>query len=332
MLVLALAGAASLAGTAGETVEIEWNAPLGCPSRESVDDALRTGLRKPTTEAIRVRADVAANEAGFAADVVVETGWGASRRHIEAGDCTSIADTTVLIAVIAADPLAIAIGDAAPLLHSVPPPSPAPVPASAPTIAEDPVVKLGAPPFDLGPEPAPVRARRRVAPPRGLVRIEGAFGLGLVPQPSGAVGGAIGVLWRHAELGITALWWPPRLTARSDSGAVARIGLVGVGPYGCGFLGTRAWSVGMCGAVEAGVMTGQGIHVRDPKTRSRPWVGLSLGPRLRWSPRPRIGLVAGLEGVAVVYRSKFVVQNEGDLYRAGIAGFRLRLGLEVRWP
>lgn len=329
MLAVALVGAAVLAPR--ESVTIEWNAPSSCPSPESVDDALRSGLRKPTTDTIRVRADVEANAKGFVANVVVETGWGASRRHIEASECTAIAETTVLIAVIAADPLAIAIGDPAPVVWAVPPPRPAPVHAIAPA----PVEELRDPPsalqVDLNPEPLPPRARRRPRP-RGLVRMEGAFGLGLVPQPSGAVGGALGVLWRHVELGVGALWWPPRLTARSPSGATARIGLVGVGPYACGFLGTRAWSVGICGSVEAGVMTGQGLDVTDAKTRRRAWVGLALGPRLRWLPRPRIGLVAGLEGVAVPYRSRFVIQNEGDLYRSGIAGFRLRIGLEVRWP
>jgi hypothetical protein len=322
---LAVAVAAPLESAGAVT--IEWNAPPSCPSPAAVDDGLRGWLRAPIGDPIRVRADVELREQGYVADLVVDTPWGSSRRHIEASECSAIANTTVLIAAIAADPLAIAMREPLPSMRSAPPPPPRPI-ASAPEgmPASEPTQVVA--PIDPGP---PVRPRERRRP-LGLVRIEGAFGLGIVPQPSGGVGGALGVQWRHLEIGVASMWWPPRTTARIASGAAARVGLVAVGPYACGFLGSRAWSVGLCGSVEPGVMTGQGRDVAGPDRRSVAWVGLGLGPRVRWSPRRRVGLVAGIEGVAVVHRARFVIANEGEVYRAGIAGFRLRLGIEVRWP
>jgi hypothetical protein len=323
--VLAVAAAAPLESAGAVT--IEWNAPPSCPSAAAVDESLRAWLRAPVEGRIQVRADVVAGASGYVADLVVATEWGNSRRHIEAGECTAIADTTVLIAAIAADPLAIAMREPLRELHSPPPVRPIAEPIEPAPIVDEAVAL----PIDRAPSPLPARKRKRRAP-LGFVRIEGAFGLGIVPQPSGGVGGAIGVQWRHLEIGLASMWWPPRASTRTASGASAQVGLVVVAAYACGFLGSRAWSVGLCGSVEPGVMTGQGRDVPSSQSPSVAWVGLGLGPRLRWSPIRRVGLVAGLEGVAVVHRPLFVIENEGEVYRAGIAAFRVRLGIEVRWP
>jgi hypothetical protein len=306
-------------------VTIEWNAPSTCPSSAQVDEALRRWIRAEPSEPIRVRADVTALDDGYAADLVVETAWGSSHRHIEASACEGIADTTVLIAAIAADPLAVATQESMPSMSPPPAMSPPRIEDEAPFV-ETPVVADEPPPRAEAPR---TRTRRR---PRGIVRIEGAFGLGIVPRPSGGVGGALGVQWKHLELGVGAMWWPPRTTQSLDSGAAASIGLVAIAPYACGFLGRRAWSIGVCGSVEPGVMTGSGVDVGGATSQSVAWVGLGLGPRVRWSPIERIGIVAGIDGVAVVHRARFVVANEGDVYLSEIAGFRVRLGLEVRWP
>lgn len=321
-----IAAALALALESPGSVTIEWNAPPTCPSPATLDEGLHRWLQTEPSEPIRVRADVTATSTGYAADVAVETPWGSSRRHVEATDCSGLADTTVLIAAIAADPLAIATREP-PSLH-------APAPASPPPIVE---VPASAPPHVAAHEPprprhdVTTRARPR-ARPRGFVRIEGAFGLGIVPAPSGGVGGSIGAQWRHAEIGLGSMWWPPRATDASSSGASASVGLVVIAPYGCGFLGSRAWSIGFCGSVEPGVMTGTGRNVDRANTQRVAWVGLGFGPRLRWSPIERVGLVLGVEGVAIVHRARFVIENEGDVYASGIAAFRVRLGVEVRWP
>jgi hypothetical protein len=323
--------AATVAAPSADALSLEWNAPATCPSPARLDEGLRLALREPPREPIRVVAEVVAHGDGFVAEVLVETPWGSSRRHIEASECSAIADTTLLIAVIAADPLAIALGEPAPTVRPEPLPVDDPQQLPEPTVA--PIAPIFAPRVTVSPppRPAPAPAARSRSKPRGIVRLEGTFGLGLVPQPSGAFGGALGVQWRHAELGLTALWFPARTTRPVPSGAFARIGLVTVGPYGCGFLGSPVWSAGLCGSVEVGAMSGQGRDVDQPRTEVRPWFGLSAGPRLRWSPHPRVGLVLGLDGVAVAYRPLFVIANEGDVYRSGIAGFRARLGIEVRW-
>lgn len=333
MLALAIAcvvaDAAAVAAPGVHAPSIEWNAPATCPSPARIDEGLRLALREPSRAPIRVVAEVVAQGDGFVAEVIVDTPWGSSRRHVEASECTAIADTTLLIAVIAADPLALALGEPAPTVRPMPLPSPEPAELPAPGTATDLPVPTVPARATVAPLPPPPPPRSR---PRGLVRIEGTFGLGLVPRPSGALGGALGVQWRHAELGVTAMWFPARATLPAPSRAYARIGLVTVGPYGCGFLGSPVWSAGLCGSIELGAMNGRGRDVAEPRTEVRPWLGLSAGPRLRWSPHPRIGLVLGLDGVAVAYRPRFVIANEGDIYRSGIAGFRARLGLEVRWP
>lgn len=306
-------------------VTIEWNAPPTCPSPAAVDEGLRRWLRTEPSEPIRVRADVTARETDFVADVMVETPWGSSRRHIEASECNGIADTTVLIAAIAADPLAIATREP-PSLHAPEPSMPPPV-ADTPAPVEPGVIA------EAPPRPRhDVTTKRTRRLPRGFVRIEGAFGLGMVPRPSGGVGGAIGAQWPHLEVGVGSMWWPPRTTDLFPSGASANVGLVVIAPYACGFLGSRAWSFGLCGSVEPGVMSGTGKDVGSAATKRVAWVGLGLGPRLRWSPVERVGLVLGLEGVGVVHRARFVIENEGDVYVSGIAAFRVRLGVEVRWP
>jgi hypothetical protein len=323
-------------GPRDELPTIEWNAPASCPPASALANALRAWLRAPIEDPVRVRADVVAKDGRFVAELAVETAWGASRRHIEADECTSIADTTVLITAIAADPLAITAHEPIPAVLAPPPaidtvaPPPVLPPAPAHDTDTDDRMDDDVPPGVVV-EPT-IRGPDRRPPPRGIVRIEGAFGLGVVPAPSGGVGGALGVQWRHLEIGLAAMWWPRRATAPTATGASARVGLVTIGVYACGFLGVRAWAVGLCGAVDPGAMTGRGRDTGSPQSKTVPWVGLALGPRLRWSPHPRIGLVAGLEGLAVAHRARFVIENEGEVYRSGIAGFRARLGVEVRWP
>ncbi|MBC8067186.1 MAG: hypothetical protein IAG13_02540, partial [Deltaproteobacteria bacterium] len=126
MLALAIAcvmaDAATIAAPSSDALSLEWNAPASCPSAARLDEGLRLALRAPPREPIRVIAEVVARGDGFVAEVAVDTAWGSSRRHIEASECTAIADTTLLIAVIAADPLAIALGDPAPRVRLELPP------------------------------------------------------------------------------------------------------------------------------------------------------------------------------------------------------------------
>lgn len=322
----ALGLVAALAALDGEPIAIEWNAPPSCPSPEAVDDALQRRTTTGSGQPVRVRADVDARSDRFVADIAVETEWGASQRHVEASDCTSIADTTVLIAAIAADPLA-AVAGPVPTVEA---------PSSLPRVEPEPVAPPRPPARRIvmvEPKPTTIEAPRQPRPrPHGLVRVDGAFGFGLVPQPSGGFGGAIGAAWRHVEVGLSAMWWPPRPTARTSSGAWARVDLMTIGPYVCGSLGSRTWSVGLCGAAETGFLRARPRDVAAPTDRTSPWVAFGLGPRLRVGLHARVGLVAGLEGMLFPYRPQFVVEHEGELHLGGIAGFRARLGLEVRWP
>ena len=190
------------------------------------------------------------------------------------------------------------------------------------------------------PELEPLEAVERVAPAaarrlRFGVRVVGVFDVGGTPGPTGGLmlaGALIGRRWRVEALG---LWLAPR-TTRPDPALPleARVGLLAAGLRGCGVPGRGVIEVPLCGGVEAGALrgAGSGAALAEPGTDALPWLAVTAGPGLVWSPVPRVGLGLALEVVVPLLPRRFAVAGFGDVYSpaAPVAG-RALASLELRF-
>lgn len=163
-----------------------------------------------------------------------------------------------------------------------------------------------------------------------LVRVHGGPEYGGVPGLSGAVGLAVGALWRRARLELHGLYLAPR-TATLAANSV-RVDLFAGSAHGCARLGRGALEVPLCGGLELAAVRG---------LASGPSAQSGAGPRLAavvsaglvWRLRPRLGLTLALHGLAHLYGPRFELRDPGDpvaLFRPSPVSARLLLGLELR--
>jgi hypothetical protein len=106
----AASAALVFAGPAGAAppIELRWEAPPGCPSRERVLSEVRRLVANAPDKSLRARASVTADEEGFRVRIELE-GSAQGARTLRAQTCESVARATALIVALAIDPQAAAI-------------------------------------------------------------------------------------------------------------------------------------------------------------------------------------------------------------------------------
>lgn len=360
LLALALAAAFAPAG-----LDLEWQAPEGCPAAGDVAAATSKLLGRPLDagdpgERVRARGVVAREARGFHLDLELQSPAGRDRRSLRDRRCQVLADAAAEIFATAIDPsLAVGVPPALPpepdgtwreghdpsdINQGTPPPlaaaspatasSPAPASAPAPALsrADDP---LAPPPA----APAPVAADDPLdAPPpdpsRASLRLTGMFDQGSLSGPTGGLGLALGVMRRgfRVELGFAGL--VPR-EARPDPAQPpgVRLSLWTATLRACGVAGVRPrLELAGCGGVEAGALLGAGFGVEAARTRAQPWFAVVVGPELAVPVARRLAVTLGVDAVVPVVRPLFVLDGVGPVFRAHPAAFRAVLGVQLRIP
>lgn len=102
-IVIAVLGASAAAYGQPASVQIVWNAPEACPSRESVvDEVTRILGHAVTGPGTLARADVSSDERGrWRAALSIESRGRTSERELEAETCPAIASAVALIVAVA---------------------------------------------------------------------------------------------------------------------------------------------------------------------------------------------------------------------------------------
>lgn len=360
LLALALAAAFAPAG-----LDLEWQAPEGCPVTADVAAATSRLLGRPLDaggpgERVRARGVVTREARGFHLDLELQSPAGRDRRSLRDRRCQVLADAAAEIFATAVDPsLAVGVPPALPpepdgtwregpapsdmpQVTSPPSTAPAPVATPAPALAPAPVAAddpLASPaparvaaddPLD-GPAPAP-------APPpdplRASLRLAGVFDQGSLPGPTGGLGLALGVMRRgfRVELGFAGL--VPR-EARPDPAQPpgARLSLWTARLRACGVAGLRPrLELAGCGGIEVGALLGAGFGVEAARTRAQPWVAVVVGPELAVPVARRLAVTVGVDAQVPVVRPQFVLDGVGPVFRAHPAAFRAVLGVQLRIP
>jgi hypothetical protein len=188
-------------------------------------------------------------------------------------------------------------------------------------------------------ETAEFIALRPREPPRALppevvahLRLDGGLDYGVLPGLGGHGGLFAGVTLPRVRLEAGLVGVPLRIAPAGDGLAGGRfdrlVGAVRV----CPLLRPRPTvALGLCLGGEAGAIRGVGLQVAVPNPQWAPWLGLFLGPAVRWQIAGPVGLWFGVDGVLALSRPIFIVGSDQLVFQGGRAGVRATFGLDLQF-
>lgn len=307
-------------------LELEWQAPDGCPDAEAVRGRVEAILRGPLTDASRAvaRGAIARTEDGrFRLELTVRTGDVADARSIDSAACATLADAFAVVVALAIDPTRSADAEGAP-------------PARA--IADGPRPPDESPSARVSPLPREAPAPRASPAPEAGTRV--ALGLGgsvvwgPLPEPSPGLVASVGVRRdrvRVGALGTLAL----RQTPHFDRSAGASIDMLEGGAFAGYLLPLGIFALGPAVNVEATYVRARGFGIRRPSTSSAVWATAVVGARLEARAARWLGAFARADLLVPFDAPRFALGTQADsvrLHTPAALAPRLTLGAEILLP
>jgi hypothetical protein len=341
--VFALLGAAVLIAmhvrAEGDPLELEWNAPKGCPTHDDVIGEVR---RIVGTGEVRRRVRAIANVSNIASSggerwslqLKTEEGGSGGERTLDGHSCKAVASAAALVLALT--------------LQTDPAPPPSVTSASAPPSASVP------PPPTSAPVPPPPSPKLRVAP---LLRAGGGIALSGLPSAAGVAAAELGARYGRFEADITFAY----LSETSQTDPADKEGLSGgqfaqvaLGAIGCVAPvvgpekpGIEVWG---CAGAEVEWMLARRYGPISPMTSGIPTEATNayfapvISPRLTWAPFRRVAFVLESTFSFPLERPRFVLCQlpigpdgqcptgaEQPIFRAPPAGVRALLAVELRF-
>jgi len=281
-------------GVAGaQAVELDWEAPAGCPDETTARAWLDAYLGGEGGGA-EVDIEIAARGGDrFAATIDIELPDGIEgERALTGQGCRHVAEAAVLVVAMIIDPAGV---------------------AARVTAARE-----------AEPEPADTTPPEPLRLALGLRLLGDA---GTLPDPSVGAGLFAGLDWArlHGALRLDALW--PRTADGPASGSGGEFTWLAAG-LGVDYDVVRALD-GMLGlgprvGVEGGVVLARGVGLDEPQRERQPWIagGVGLGARL-FGDAWWLGLA--VEAWAPLHRPAWALDDFGTLFRPSPVGGRLVL-------
>lgn len=308
-------------------VELDWQAPSTCPTREEVlADVARMVTASDRT--VRARAVVYERKVGASSAYAIELVVDGGLRKLVADRCDAVAEAAAFILALAIDP------NAKPL----PPRADAAVPlasatASVPAEASAPVADAAAPAPAASSSTPPVSPAPEVADaPFHRVFIAAGVGgsFGLMPKPALAPVAALGVrLVPPIKLSLTGSWLFEQTT---EGGIGAKVS--------GGWLGARlTWAALARQDFELGLSAGASVHAFDASAfgastsgrGSARWGGALAGLEGTWLLEDHLALRADVLADLAFASPEFVIDNVGGVHRPSVLSACAVLGLEARF-
>ena len=300
---------------AAAPLELIWNAPAECPTRDEVVAAVTRLVRKLPAEPLTAEVRIEHPHEHWLAELQASGG----RRLLSGETCRALAETLVVILALSIDPGADTAAAAFPATEPAPTPSPARPPSAVA------VPPAAAPPSHRTPPPAIERASFRTPLQLGgALRVFSEIGM----LPGVTLGGAGALRWGNAtalaELSAGALL-PKTGTLERDATRGGRFSWFGGQLSGClGFGVPEA-----CAGIEVGRLSGDGIGVTLPEVRHALWLAPVLGVRAGLPLSSSSLFEAQLALAVPLFRAQFELEDLGPVHRpAAVSG---RVGIGLRW-
>jgi hypothetical protein len=324
-LVVALAPRAVLAQLDAPLPDLEWDAPLECPTRQAFMGELERALGRARTRRVgHVRVAIVQNaDTSWTAIVRTSADDASAERVLRAETCQTVASAAAVIAAVAIE------------TPSQPTPAEAASP-EAPSVASKPAAEVAhrAKPSD------------REEPPHAGIESQLAFGVaGIVDTATmpaldvgieGTVAWAARVASLRLRLGVSGdLFGDEVTTAPGHAADGGTFSLASAGARACGTRLFGPVEVGPCVGGEVDVMRGTGT-AQTSLEKNGVWSALDGSALASWSPGRRVGLNVRLDGVLPLARPSFVIAQQagtGDIFvhRSAAVTFRAAVGIELRF-
>lgn len=266
------------------SLELSWNAPEACPSREAVLAELSRALGDTrSNEKVHARARVRRDTSGsFVLSLGIRSGKLDSERTVKDPSCAVVTEAAVVMLVLAIDPARGLRRD--PLGPSAEPEPERPEPAPS---------DLTPPPTPTGPRSAEEAARAIPASvpayvpraPRGR-----RFTLGLSIGPNadfgtfgrpamGARAGVYASIFEKLRVDVGLLtWMPVQITLEDRPAYGIRVSAVGAATRGCFLPISRgATQVGACAGLDFTEARATGFGTRQSRSDEARWFGIGAG-------------------------------------------------------
>jgi len=331
-------------------LELNWQAPAGCPQAASVRERIRTlaPSPKPRTKPLKAEGRITRMDGRFRLALVVRDGEVVGERTIESDSCADLggaaavalglllnsdsrvdesADSATSAASAASAASATPATSSSSETSNAPGREPSPSQVEKPKAAENHESPRGSS-SAAGSENDPGRSRRSMllALRAPLVALD----VGPFPSPSWSFGGGIGLqrdAWRFSLTGRVSL--RQKIWAKDFSGYGADVGRA-VGELSI----CRAWrashfEVAPCVNLAAQWVTATGIG--DSLTSSTAHTlgfGGGLGVVGTWRPTQWLGIFTSAAGTIEASRPRIVIEGLGEVYQLAPATLTLAVGSE----
>lgn len=329
-----LAVAASLVATSAHgddssLLRLEWNAPAGCPTRETVAGRIRELSAGHAGDAEVVsHVEVTAEEAGgWSARVSVRREGLESTRILTAPSCAEVVDGVVVVIALVLGPT-----------QEPPPAEPTPdkpPEATATALPEAPLAPPAATSSAGAPMPEVQRPSKALETPSRPVLGLAAVGLvetAALPGLSYGVGALVSASTSHFRAEIGAEIFADRsIAVAAFPGAEVQFGFWSARGGACWLPFRVRWRPAWCAELEWGQMSGRatGGDVSTLDAR-KTWLAAATGPYLEWSPRAGLALLARADAVRPLTPTTFGI-DAVDVYRPGRLAARILAGGELRF-
>ncbi len=306
-------------------IELEWNAPPGCPDADrfigAVGRLLATTIDLDPTAAIAVRAEISSGPQDYELALFVETAEVVEERRLHAPNCGELGDAAALVVATAVDAARVADVLVRP-----------PAPAAKPSPPSLPPVERRSPSAPL--EAAPAEAKQPTRP-RFAMDVTSGVAVGLTPRVTPWLRAEIGVALSRAKISATVGHAFAR-TSTDGNALGARAQLTVGGVSGCYLATRKRLTLPVCALLELGATRAEGKGPGiDARVRSQLWAGAGAAVAIAFFPIPQVGIVGGLDALVVLRRPRFHVVDAGvrrTAYEAAPAAVRAVIGLAVRLP
>jgi hypothetical protein len=299
-------------------IDLTWNAPIGCPDRESVLHAI-VELMGDAGQAsdVSVRADVGRVGAHLVLKLVLKTAASSSERTMEASDCEELARGAALVVALAAgaEPPSQAINE--------PKPNDAPAADAAPPAPATQVAATSPPQLD---ELERDRAGQRSAD--RSFRAAALFGLDAGSFPHPALGAAIAARYELSRFsaGIETLFLLPQDASTSAGGGRFWGAALALRPCLRWSFSKLTFVPCVVADLEMMVAEGRGVTFREQGIVWFPRFG--AGAHLGYAVTRKLSVVTAAWVLAAPARPTFVVDGTVPIHSPGFFSGRWETGLE----
>jgi hypothetical protein len=298
--------------------DLEWNAPPGCPDRETVLADVARILHGPPSRRGEARAEVTELAPDrWSVHLVTRVDGTEGERSFDADSCVAIASATALIVAWTIDPVR-----ASQEVSPPPPTPPAPQPLTPAPPRHDVVL------------PAAASSSRTTV--SGVMAVGAQGDLGTLPSAalSGVLSAGIDVGRVHVEASGTA-WMSQDATRAGTEGA--HLHLLETALLGCwrGVLRPDL-EVDPCGGAALAHLTSDGFGETVPESASTWWGSVQGEVLVRWRVAGPLALRASA-GASVPFSRPSVVILDAqsgtyDLHHLAVVAGRANLGVEAQFP